>query len=521
MAPTLTPASYAEFVSKLLSSQPHIGPGAQRDRLQLLTTLVNVLPQDGLGVLPELVSEAVLGTKEVNEKARDAGFELVVEMGKKMAKGGKVNRAEGEEDGEVENTSVDASAEEYLTMVAAGLTGTTPHMISASINALSRLLFEFKDQVSDQTISELLSTLTIFLTSKNREIVKSALGFAKVTIVSLPIATLRPHLPQLVPALLGWVHDHKNHFKSKTIHIFERLIRRFGFDEVYANAGEKVEEKKVLIGIRKRKERAKKKRAGKGDEEEGDKRQSMGNAFDDILYNSDSDLSSDEDEDAPAKGRTQAQGKGQVKGKRAQQQQQQQQQQQRERREKGGDVYIRNDEDEPMDLLSRSIAGGVSTNNPALQAPRRKPGQLASKFQTDKSGKLIITDDNSADEADPSASAGAAFMANVANTTADGTYRDSRGNLKFNRNTKRAREAEGDILRGLDEEDAKKENKLRERKKMRKQLGEEFRAKRAGGDIKREGGPDPYSYVPLGQTGGKKGKKGNFNLTNKKKGSRG
>ena len=29
-------------------------------------------------------------------------------------------------------------------MVAAGLTGTTPHMVSASINALSRLVFEFK-----------------------------------------------------------------------------------------------------------------------------------------------------------------------------------------------------------------------------------------------------------------------------------------------------------------------------------------------------------------------------------------
>jgi len=29
-------------------------------------------------------------------------------------------------------------------MVAAGLTGTTPHMISASINALTRLIFEFK-----------------------------------------------------------------------------------------------------------------------------------------------------------------------------------------------------------------------------------------------------------------------------------------------------------------------------------------------------------------------------------------
>lgn len=34
-------------------------------------------------------------------------------------------------------------------MVAAGLTGTTPHMISASINALSRLLFEFKGMSSE------------------------------------------------------------------------------------------------------------------------------------------------------------------------------------------------------------------------------------------------------------------------------------------------------------------------------------------------------------------------------------
>jgi ribosomal RNA-processing protein 12 len=40
--------------------------------------------------------------------------------------------------------SVEANVEEYITMVAAGLAGTTPHMISASINALSRLIFEFK-----------------------------------------------------------------------------------------------------------------------------------------------------------------------------------------------------------------------------------------------------------------------------------------------------------------------------------------------------------------------------------------
>ena len=38
-------------------------------------------------------------------------------------------------------------------MVAAGLTGTTPHMISASINALSRLLFEYKGEPTSCYIS--------------------------------------------------------------------------------------------------------------------------------------------------------------------------------------------------------------------------------------------------------------------------------------------------------------------------------------------------------------------------------
>ena len=109
-------------------------------------------------------------------------------------------------------------------------------------------------------LSELTSTTAVFLASKNREIVKSALGFIKLLIITLPPTLVKPHLPALIPALLGWVHDHKNHFKQKTVHIFERMIRRFGFEEVYKHAPEGGE-RKVLEGIKKRKERAKRKKA--------------------------------------------------------------------------------------------------------------------------------------------------------------------------------------------------------------------------------------------------------------------
>ena len=69
-----------------------------QDRLQLLSTLVEALPKDSLHLIPELLSEAVLGTKEVNEKARDAGFDLLVIMGHKMAQGGSVKRSAVEDD---------------------------------------------------------------------------------------------------------------------------------------------------------------------------------------------------------------------------------------------------------------------------------------------------------------------------------------------------------------------------------------------------------------------------------------
>jgi ribosomal RNA-processing protein 12 len=50
------------------------------------------IPPSALHIIPSLIPEAVLGTKEPSEKARSAAFELIVAMGKKMAEGGVVKR---------------------------------------------------------------------------------------------------------------------------------------------------------------------------------------------------------------------------------------------------------------------------------------------------------------------------------------------------------------------------------------------------------------------------------------------
>lgn len=398
-------------------------------------------------------------------------------------------------------------------MVAAGLTGETPHMISASINALSRLLFEFKDEIPNELISELVATIVVFVGSKNREIVKSALGFVKVAVVALPVDAVEPHLNTLVPALLGWVHDHKNHFKSKTIHIFERMIRKFGYESVYRNAPDGGE-RKVLENIKKRKDRAKRKKASAedGDEDmdaEDKPKATSGNAFDDILYNSDSDLGSDgEDDSRPIKPLSKRQRKAAAAAASAQ--------------------YIRNDGDEPMDLLSRSIAGGVSRADPAAASRKRKPGQDAAHFKTDKTGRLIIEEDGEGDEdmggqsADAAAGAGTAYLSAMQGV--DGAVRGQGGALKFNKNTKRAREADRAEEEAMDLDELMGESKKKKKKAASapiKRLGDEFRSKRAGGDVKKQGGPDPYSYVPIGKAAARRGGgKERTSLTNKKKGSR-
>ena len=179
-------------------------------------------------------------------------------------------------------------------------------------------------------LSEIFTTLLVFLTSANREIVKSVLGFVKLAIHTMPVDLMRPHLKELVPALLRWSHDHKNHFKAKVRHIFERMIRRFGWEDVYGCAQEE-EARKVLLNIKKRKDRAKRKRANAVEEDDDVPKAKpvTGDAFEDVLYGSESELEDSDDEDGPSQNAAATKRKGKDAGAR-----------------------LRVDDDEPMDLLS-------------------------------------------------------------------------------------------------------------------------------------------------------------------------
>ncbi|KAF8748955.1 NUC173 protein [Rhizoctonia solani] len=481
---------------------PSVNVSAKRDRVQLLSALVPLIPDGSLHIIPSLLPEAVLATKEVSEKTRNGAFDLVVAMGKRMERGGSVDRAkvdgmEVEQEGN-EPTNVKANVEEYVTMVAAGLVGATPHMISATITTLSRLTFEFKDILSPNMLSELITTVIVFVSSANREIVKSALGFAKVSVISLPTNIVTPHLDALVPALLGWSHDHKNHFKTKVLHIFERMGRRFGWESLEAAAGTH-ERAGVITHLRKKKERARKKK-GRENEQESDveeapARTTTGDAFEDVLYGSDSD-SSDGDSETESKPSTaqKAKDRSNSDGK----------------KQKSG-MRIRLDNDEPMDLLHGSAAR--LTTGSAMSARRRQPGHEAAKFKTDAStGRMVVEESSDEDEQDAGDDvAGAAYREML--TSTDGQTRDSSGKVRFAKDTKKRRALEREDADDVEMADGTDAGLARESPKKKSKrnvikVGGEFKAKNAGGDVKRQSQQDPYAYLPLGSLNKKKGRQG-------------
>lgn len=364
----------AELQHLMLQSAEKASKPARRDRLLALSQIIESLPQTDLHFIPSILSEVVISAKEVNQKAREAAYELLIAMGEKMAQGGTVVQSKVP-NMPADAPSVEASLEEYFTMVSAGLAASTPHMISASITAVTRILFEFHTRISTETIQNLLELMDIFLQNPNREIVQSVLGFVKVEVVSLPESLIKPRLSALLPNLMIWSHEHKAGFKSKVKHIVERLVRKFGVEEVERACP--MEDRKLITNIRKTKERRKKKKAQAEDDDEADQERPKGrfeSEYDQAVYGSESEESEENDsEDEFVKGQSQ----------------------QRRGKAKGGKTYIVEDEDEPLDLLSKHALGNISSTKPLRQ---RKVPQTRTKARTNEDGKLIIGDSDSGDK---------------------------------------------------------------------------------------------------------------------------
>jgi ribosomal RNA-processing protein 12 len=366
-----------ELQNLILNSSEKVVTAARRDRLTSISQLVENLSASDLHFIPSVLPEVIFCTKETNEKTRKAAFDVLISMGEVMQKGGTIINSKVPHMPS-DSPPVTASLEEYITMVSAGLAGSAPHSVSATISSLTRILYHFRESLADETVSELVETMDIFLSSPNREILRAVLGFVKVSIISLPTKVIQPRLKTLIPNLLNWSHEHKAHVQAKVKHIFERLIRRFGVELIEELTPEA--DRKLIANIRKTRDRRKKKKSGAGNDENASsddddgkqpasRRAKFSSGLDEAIYGSDDESESGSDvSDDEVLGRS------------------------KNKKKPSGGTYIMEDEDEPLDLLDKKALGNISSSLP-LSRRRMEPKKRKAKLDLD--GKLVLGNDES------------------------------------------------------------------------------------------------------------------------------
>ncbi|XP_068658787.1 uncharacterized protein [Aristolochia californica] len=243
-----------KLLKLMIEVMPFCHFSAKRHRLDSLFFLIAYVVRDPSeqrkhDIISSFLTEIILALKEANKKTRNRAYDLLVKIG----------HACGDEDqgGKKENL------QHFFNMVAGGLAGETPHMISAAVKGLARLAYEFSDLIS--AAYNLLPSAYLLLQRKNREIIKANLGLLKVVVAKSQAEGLQAHLKSMVEGLLKWQDNSKNHFKAKVKLLLEMLVKKCGLDAVKAVMPD--EHMKLLTNIRKTKERNERKMSTRSEAE--------------------------------------------------------------------------------------------------------------------------------------------------------------------------------------------------------------------------------------------------------------
>uniref|UniRef100_A0A3Q3WNJ1 Uncharacterized protein n=1 Tax=Mola mola TaxID=94237 RepID=A0A3Q3WNJ1_MOLML len=405
----------------LLETLKNASSPAKRPRLKCLLHIVKRLSGEHKDFITSLLPEVIICTKEVSVGARKNAYNLLVEIGNTF-----VSFCGNAKD----------AMEEYLVLLYAGLTGSVT-MITCTVLALTRLLFEYKGTMTSR--EQLLHNVCLLLSSRTREIVKAALGFIKVILFIVDPKTLASHVTVMMEGIGSIKDDMRRHFRTKLKNIFTKFIRKFGFELVKSMLP--AEHHKVLANIRKAEARSKRRKLAAEQQDDSESEveapKAKSQSIEDILAESDSDLSEDEGKASNAQKKT---GKSQ----------------------KGRAWLKEGEDDEPLNFLDPKVSQRVLATNPAL----KKSGKVKHGFKVTSDGRLIIREDEEEDK-----------------KTQKRKFKDDNFDEDMDIEPQLKYKAGGS---GIHRPLGGKEG-----------AGAEYRSKKGKGDVKKEGKLDPYAYIPL------------------------
>ncbi|KAF8401126.1 hypothetical protein HHK36_014430 [Tetracentron sinense] len=441
-----------DLLELMIEVLPSCHFSAKRYRLDCLYFLIVHVSKDAASEemksdnISSFLTEIILALKESNKKTRNRAYDILVQIGHAYR--------DEERGGKKENL------QQFFNMVAGGLAGESPHMISAAVKGLARLAYEFSDLVS--AAYNVLPSAFLLLQRKNREIIKANLGLVKVLVAKSQAEGLHTHLRSMVEGLLKWQDNTKNHFKAKVKLLLEMLVQKCGLDAVKAVMPE--EHMKLLTNIRKIKER-KERKIVSNSEEESRSLQSKATTSRLSRWNHTkifSDFGNEETEDSD----TEYMEAKTVSGRWSKASSLSKGSSLRSKQTRRASKSLPEDlfdqlEDDPLDLLDRQRTRSALRSSEHL---KRKP-ESDDEPEIDSEGRLVIHEGERPKRETPS--------------DPDSDARSQAGSRLS----------------------AKSSAKTQKRRKTSDSgwayVGKEYASKKAGGDLKRKDKLEPYAYWPL------------------------
>ncbi|XP_057703940.1 RRP12-like protein [Corythoichthys intestinalis] len=424
----------------LLETLKNAASPAKRPRLKCLIHVMKRLDKEHKDFIISLLPEVIVCTKEVSVGARKNAYTLLVEIGNAFV------RFCG-------NTK--EAMQQYLLVMYAGLTGSIT-MITCTVMALTRLVYEYKDSIEISTMEQLLHNVCVLLASRTREVVKAALSFIKVILFVMDPKTLASHITVMMEGIGNITDNARRHFRAKLKNIFTKLIRKFGFELVKSMLP--VEHHKALANIRKTEARSQRKKQAEKQQEDSDSEdvapKAPNDSIEDILAGSDSDLSEYE-----VKAGRKKKGLKQQKGQ----------------------AWLKEGEDDdPLNFLDPKVSQRVLATNPG----KKKSAKAEHGFKTTSDGRLIIREeDDKEDQKD------------------DGDLNDILEEAGVKSKKAQKRKLRDDEFEDMDTEPQLKYKAggsgIHRPLGRNTDFGSEYKSKKGKGDVKKTGKLDPYAYIPL------------------------
>ncbi|CAN6914194.1 unnamed protein product [Brassica oleracea] len=207
---------FAEVIEMLLSHKTPEDEASSKSRFACF----HVLMAHGIQSSSEeenekaflILNEMILTLKDGKEEHRKAACDALVMVYTTLKSSSSMNS--------------DELCPKLINMISGYISGTSPHIRSGAVSALSVLIY--KDPEICLSSPELLSSVLSLLHTKSIEIIKAVLGFVKVLVSTSQAQDLQSLLQNLLYEILPWSSVSRYYFKSKVTIIVEIMIRKCG-----------------------------------------------------------------------------------------------------------------------------------------------------------------------------------------------------------------------------------------------------------------------------------------------------